>query len=90
MDDRWAVVLLFSIAAAHPVEAQVSVHNATHPGATADKPVKMIQSYRHSEKNVECWRMYYCCLFRTYLDAWKRACHRKLEVLKSFNEYLFS
>ncbi len=29
-----------SIAAAYPVEAQVSVHNLAHPGLTADKNVK--------------------------------------------------
>lgn len=32
--------VVVSIAAAYPVEAQVSVHNAAHPGLTADKSVK--------------------------------------------------
>lgn len=32
--------VVVSVTAAYPVEAQVSVHNAAHPGLTADKSVK--------------------------------------------------
>lgn len=69
MDDRWAVVLLLSIAAAYPVETQVSVHNVTHPGATADKPVKMIQSRRQSQKTSNVANLFIVAVFSTYLDG---------------------
>jgi len=52
-----------SIAAAYPVQAQVSVHNGAHPGLTADKSVKNISVTKRMLQSL----LFQFAIFSTYI-----------------------